>query len=143
MILPDVNVLAYAFRAESMQHEVYADWLAHLVAGDDELALNDQVLGGFLRIVTNRRIYADPAPVTVAVAFVDALRAARRARWLPAGQASWERFGQLVRADRQLGGNLVPDAHLAATALVHGCSLATTDRGFARYPGLRFFDPAS
>ncbi len=142
MILPDVNVLVYAFRQESVRHTAYADWLAGLVAGEDELALNDQVLGGFVRIVTNRRIYADPAPTATALAFVDALRAARRARWLPAGGAAWDRLGSLVAADRQIAGNLVPDAVLAAVALAHGCRMATADRGFARFPALRFFDPA-
>jgi len=142
VILPDVNVLVYAFRQESVQHTAYADWLTRLVAGEDELALNDQVLGGFLRIVTSRRIYADPAPTATALAFVDALRAARRARWLPAGDAAWERLGSLVATDRQIAGNLVPDAVLAAVALAHGCRLATADRGFARFPALRFFDPA-
>lgn len=143
MILPDVNVLVYAFRKESLHHETYAEWLSGVVAGDDQLALHDQVLGGFLRIVTHRRIYADPAPATTALAFVDALRAARRACWLSAGDTAWERFGDFVRADRQIVGDLVPDAQLAATAVVHGCRLATADRGFARYPGLRFFDPAA
>lgn len=141
MILPDVNVLVYAFREESAQHGAYADWLARLVAGQDELGLNDQVLGGFLRIVTNRRIYADPAPAATALAFVDAVRAAPRARWLPAGNAAWDRLGGFVQADRHVVGNLVPDALLAATAVVHGCRLATADRGFARFEGLRFFDP--
>ena len=142
MILPDVNLLVYAFRKESAQHAAYADWLGRVVAGDDELALNDQVLGGFLHIVTNRRIYPDPAPASIALAFVDALRAARRARWLAAGNAAWDKFGSFAQADRQITGNLVPDALLAATAVAHGCRLATADRGFARYPGLRFFDPA-
>jgi toxin-antitoxin system PIN domain toxin len=142
VILPDVDVLVYAFRRESVRHKAYADWLAGLVAGADELALNDQVLGAFVRIVTNRRIYADSAPAATALAFVDALRAARRARWLPAGGAAWERLGSLVAADRQIAGNLMPDAVLAAVALAHGCRLATADRGFARFPALRFFDPA-
>lgn len=96
MILPDVTVLVYAFREESAQHGAYAAWLARLVAGEDELGLNDQVLGGFLRIVTSHRIYADPAPAGIALAFVDVLRAARRARWLPAADATWEQLGALV-----------------------------------------------
>jgi len=33
--------------------------------------------------------------------------------------------------------------HLAALALTHGCRIATADRGFARFPGLDWFDPAA
>jgi predicted nucleic acid-binding protein len=39
-----------------------------------------------------------------------------------------------------LGGD-VRDAHLAALAIEHGATLATTDRGFARFPGLSALDP--
>jgi uncharacterized protein len=33
------------------------------------------------------------------------------------------------------------DAHLAALTMEHGATLATTDRDFARFPGLRTIDP--
>lgn len=59
-----------------------------------------------------------------------------------AAQVTWSRFGSLLRADDGVAGNLVPDALLASLALAHGCRLATADRGFARYPGLTWFDPA-
>lgn len=141
MILPDVNTLVYAFRRESDDHEVYASWLTGLVGGKDELALVDHCLAGFLRIVTNPRIFADPAPTADALGFVDRLSGARRGRAVASTPATWTAFASLVKADRGLKGNLVPDAYLAALAISHGCKLATADRGFARYQGLDFFDP--
>ncbi len=143
MILPDVNVLVYAFRPEAARHDAYARWLSDVVAGAEELALHDTVLSGFVRIVTNRRVMADPAPTTAALEFVTALRRAPRAHWLPAGHRSWEALDRLVGDDHGIRGNRVPDAHLAALAVTHGCRLATADRGFARYPGLRWFDPVA
>lgn len=76
-----------------------------------------------------------------ALAFVDALREAPRAHHLTPTAATWRQFAELVRSDRQIRGNLVPDAWLAALARSHGCRLATTDRGFARFEGLDWFDP--
>ncbi|HEV8115219.1 MAG TPA: TA system VapC family ribonuclease toxin [Acidimicrobiales bacterium] len=143
MILPDVNVLVYAFRREAHGHDLYASWLAEVVRGAEELALVDASLLGFLRIVTNRRIFATPAPTDLALDFVTRLRNGARSRWLPTGAPSWDRLDQLVAQDRGIAGNLVPDAHLAALALAHGCRLATADRGFARFPGLAWFDPAA
>ena len=143
MILPDVNVLVYAFRREAVDHDRYAAWLARLVAGEDELALHDLPLAGFARVVTNPRIMATPAPFTLALEFVHRLIGAPRARWVPAGPLVWTRLSAMAAIDRGLGGNLVPDAHLAAVALTHGCRLATTDRDFARFPGLDWFDPAT
>lgn len=143
MILPDVNVLVYAFRREATRHETYAGWLAEVVGGGEEIALHDPVLIGFARIVTNPRIVPTPAPTPLALEFVARLRTAQRARWLPAGDVAWRRLGELTDRDRGISGNLVPDAYLAAVALSHGCRLATADRGFARFPSLDWFDPAA
>lgn len=142
MILPDVNVLVYAYRREAPNHSTYASWLSAVVAGQDELALADHGLTGFLRIVTNPRIFAVPAPTSDALRFVDRLRAAARGRPLAATSATWAVLGVHVSQDAGIRGNLVPDAYLAALAVSHGCRLATSDRGFARFPNLNFFDPA-
>jgi hypothetical protein len=49
----------------------------------------------------------------------------------------------LFRLLRQVGvaGNLTTDAHLAALAIEHQAQLASTDHDFARFPGLRWFNP--
>ncbi|MDQ3643502.1 MAG: PIN domain-containing protein [Actinomycetota bacterium] len=138
-----MNVLVYAFRREAPDHQTYANWLAGVVGGEEELALHDSSLSGFVRIVTNPRVVSTPAPTLLVLDFVTRLREARRPRWLGAGDLSWARLEQLAHADRGIMGNLVPDAHLAALALAHGCRVATADRGFARFPGLDWFDPAA
>ncbi|MGH3601234.1 MAG: TA system VapC family ribonuclease toxin [Pseudonocardiaceae bacterium] len=143
MILPDVNVLVYAFRREVDQHGRYAAWLAAMVAGADELALHDTVLAGAVRLATHPRIFADPAPMPVALDFIARIRGAQRARWLPSSDAAWTELELLTSQDRGLRGNLVPDALLAALARTHRCRIATADRGFARFPGVRSFDPAA
>lgn len=143
MILPDVNVLVYAYRREATDHYAYAEWLTALVAGRDELALVDHCLAGFVRIVTNPRILAEPAPASDALRFVNRLLAARRGRPVAATTATWEVLARHVSQDRGIRGNLVPDAYLAALAVSHGCRLATADRGFARFPDLDFFNPVA
>ncbi len=142
IVLPDVNIFVYAFRRESSLHERYAAWLADLLSGADEVGVTEGSLTGFLRIVTNPRIYADPAPASDALLFVDAVRQARRRRWVGVTDAVWATFSALVDSDPQLRGNGLPDAWLAALALAHGCRIATADRGFARFDGLDWFDPA-
>ena len=100
--------------------------------GAEELALVDTVLAGFVRVVTNPRFLEEPSAPSKAMSFVSALRAAERARWVPAGHQVWQSLERLVAADRGIRGNRVPDAYLAAVAITHGCRLATADRGFAR-----------
>jgi len=143
VIVPDVNVLVYAHRQDAADHECYAEWLAGVLAGDDELGLVEAALTGFLRIVTHPRIFAEPATSGEALAFVTALRGGRQVHALAATDATWQHFADIAAVDRQVRGALVPDAWLAAMARSHGGRLATADRGFARFAGLRWFDPAA
>lgn len=140
MILPDVNVLVYAFRREAIDHDRYASWLSATLVGS-ELALTETVLLGMIRIVTSSRIMADPTPTPIALRFVNLLLEAPRARQLVPTAATWERLRAIATRDEQVRGPLVPDAWLAALALSHGCRLATADRGFARFDGLDWFVP--
>lgn len=39
------------------------------------------------------------------------------------------------------GGNVTNDAHLAAVATEHGAAIATFDRGFGRFAGVKVFVP--
>ncbi|MGH7910696.1 MAG: TA system VapC family ribonuclease toxin [Candidatus Dormibacteraceae bacterium] len=135
-----MNVLVYAFRREAVDHDRYATWLSEALAGS-ELALVEAVLLGMVRIVTSRRIMADPAPTPLALLFVEALLEAPRARLLSPTRATWNRLRTIVTDDAQVRGPLVPDAWLAALAVSHGCRLATADRGFARFQGLDWFVP--
>ncbi len=141
MIIPDVNVLVHGFKESAEHHHAARAWLDDALAGEEDLGLVELVLVGVIRLVTNPRIFQEPASATEALAFVAALRTAPRARALAATDASWARMEGLVAQDRAIRGNLVPDAYLASIALAHGGTVATADRGFARFPGLRWFDP--
>jgi toxin-antitoxin system PIN domain toxin len=143
VILPDVNVLIYAFYEHADRHQVYASWLNAVRSEEEELLLPDTVLLGFLRIVTSPRIYQDPAPMAAGLAFTSALRRGRRARVVEDNGSVWSALERLSADDRHIKGNLVPDAYLAAVAISHKAQVATRDRGFSRFPGLRWFDPGA
>ena len=136
MILPDVNVLVYAFHRDVAPNEVYANWLDSVVAGAEPILLPDVVLTGFLRIVSNARIFTDPAPTLIALSFVESLRASPVSRGLNPTEAAWRQFARLIDNDPYVAGNLVPDAWIAALALASGARVATADAGFARFEGL-------
>ena len=142
MILPHVNLLIYSFYEPAPEHAVYASWLAEIRRSGD-LLLPSVVLTGFLRIVTNPRVIAVPPPTAQATLFVTALRNGPGAREVVDERTVWRSFDHLVDGDPQIRANLIPDAVLAAIAISHGARLATHDRGFARFPGLRWFDPAA
>lgn len=138
MQLPDVNVLIYAHRQDAPEHQRYAAWLRQLAQSDEPFAIAEIVLAGFLRIVTNRKIFDPPTPMVKAIDFCARLVALPRTVLIAPSRRHWDLFAELC-ADVQ--GPLVADAYLAALAIDHGCELLTTDSDFARFKGLRWRHP--
>lgn len=140
MILPDVNVLVIAHRQDQTQNEQVRAWLEGEVNSDRPFALADVAVAGFLRIVTNPRIYGDPTPLVTAVQVIDDLVSRPGCVPVAAGGRHWQILRRLLQ-EADARGNLVPDAHLAAIAIEHGATIATRDRGFGRFPGVAWLDP--
>ncbi len=140
MILTDVNILVYAHRDHDPDHDRYRTWVEDLIGSNEPYAVSDAVLSSFMRIVTNRRIFAPPDRVDEALAFAEAIRQRPNAVIVRPGPRHWEIFTDLLTRTNATG-NLVPDAELAALAIETGSDLATTDRGFSRFPGLRWHHP--
>lgn len=140
MLLPDVNVLVYAHRQDGPEHPVYRRWLDELVSADAAFGMADVVLSGFLRIVTNPRVFARPTPVDLAVSFAEELRGLPNCVTVTPGPRHWSIFSRLC-LEAGAKGNLVADAYLAALAIESGSEWITSDRGFSRFPGLRWRHP--
>jgi uncharacterized protein len=138
MQLPDVNVLIYAHREDAPEHERYEMWLAALARGNEPFAVAEVVLAGFLRIVTNGKIFDPPTPMVTAIAFCQRLVQLPNAILIAPSRRHWDLFVDLCGNVR---GPLVSDAYLAALAVEHGCELMTTDSDFARFKGLRWRHP--
>ena len=77
-----------------------------------------------------------------ALAFIKALRDSPEYQPVVPGSHHWDSFSELCLASHARG-NLVPDAYLAALAIEGHAELATCDRDFARFPGLRWLNPVS
>ena len=61
MILPDVNVLIYAFRSDSADHSNYKKWLEAVINGDAAFGVAPQVLSSVVRICTHPRVFKQPS----------------------------------------------------------------------------------
>jgi len=140
MVLLDVNVLLYAHREELPDHEACLAWLDELIHSPQAYGMADLVLSGFLRMVTNSRVFTPPSPLEAALKFVAQVRDRPNCTPIRPGARHWDIFMNLCR-ETQCKGNLVPDAYLAAMAIESGSEWITTDRDFSRFPGLRWRHP--
>lgn len=110
------------------------------MASDEPFGVADSVLASFLRVVTHPRIFVSPSTVDDALGFADVLRAQPNSVLVAPGRNHWGIFARLCR-EAGARGNFVPDAYLAALAVESGSELITADRGFGRFPGLRWRHP--
>lgn len=97
-------------------------------------------LSGFLRIVTNPKIFVDPTPLDVAVREIERIRNRPNCVPIRPGPRHYDIFIDLCRKGHAKG-ELVADAYFAALAIEHGCEWLSFDRDFARFPGLNWATP--
>jgi toxin-antitoxin system PIN domain toxin len=140
MVVPDVNILLYAFREELPEYPRARRWLTDALANEEPIGLPDVVASGFIRIATHPRTYTPPTPVDRALDFIEALLSHTSCIRIEPGPRHWTIFSDLCRS-LQLQGVLIPDAYLAAIAIETGSEFITRDRDFARFPGLRYRNP--
>ncbi len=138
MIALDTNLLVYAHRPETADHEATRAALETLRSA---WALPWPVAHEFVRVVTEPRWFNDPTPLDQAVETIETLLASGGCRPLGETTGHWSRLGGLARAGRA-GRTMVYDARIAAICLAHGVDeLWTADRDFSRFPGLRTRNP--
>jgi len=141
MILPDVNVLIYAFRQDVPQHAICRPWLNALVEGDARFGMSPLALGALVRITTNPRAYREPSTIEEAFGFCENLLGQPHCQAVLPGDRHWDIFRQFC-IDTDTRGSRVTDAWFAALSIEWGCEWITLDRDYARFPGLKWRVPA-
>lgn len=136
VLLPDVNVLLAGFRTDHIHHRQARSFLEDARSQTATLAVSDVTLSSLVRLATDPRVFVQPDTVDAVLDYIDALLDPP-VLVVTAGDGHWPRFAGLCR-ELNLRGNLVPDAYLAALALEQRAELVTFDRGFGRYPRLRW-----
>ena len=136
----DVNVLVYAHRQDVKNHSEFYTWLADVINSNSAYGYSELVFSGFLRVVTHPKIFEEPSSLKTALSFINQLRLQPNALCISPGNLHWDIFQNLIETTKAKG-NLIPDAYHAALAIESGSEWVTTDKGFKRFKGLKFFHP--
>jgi uncharacterized protein len=140
VIVVDANLLLYAYDPGSPLHKAAQKWVEEVLSGGEIIGIPWQTVGAFLRIVTNSKLPGQRISLNRAVEVVDLWFEQPNVRFLTPGERHWALLRQMM-IDGQARGPLLTDAQLAALTIEHGGVLHTTDRDFARFPGLRWTNP--
>ncbi len=136
MIVPDANLLLYAYDSESPFFETAGEWWRGCLNGTEPVGLCHAVVFAFVRIGTSARVYENPLGLATAARHVESWFARRVTRTLLPDERHHGSVLDLLRSAGSAGGNLVTDAQIAALALAHQGVVHTADQDFRRFPGL-------
>ena len=139
MIVLDVNILLYSYSKASPEYEKARSCIEKLFSGVEQVGLPWQTITAFLRISTNPRL-PGARPAAEAAQEVENWLMQPCARIITPGDDHWQLLCTTI-FEGQAFGPLVSDARIAALTIEHGAVLYSTDRDFARFPGLRWVNP--
>jgi len=140
MILVDTNILLYAEDKLSPYHEEARLWWDTQLSGESLVCLCWPVIIAFIRLSTNRRVFRHPLIIKQAVQRVESWMNQPCIRIIFPTESHWQIVKSMLQ-EGQATANLVPDGHLAALAVEHGCELNSTDSDFSRFPKLKWKNP--
>jgi hypothetical protein len=140
VIVLDANLLLYAYDTASTHHEPARQWIEEVLSGVEPVGLPWQTISAFLRIVTNLRLPGNRFTIDEAAAVVDQWAALPVVHLLAPRDRHWAFFRRML-VEGKASGPLTTDAQLAALTMENGGVLYTTDRDFARFPGLKWVNP--
>jgi uncharacterized protein len=140
VILVDANLLVYATDADSPHHARARVWFEELISGATPVGFAWLVILAFLRVTTRPGVLRRPYTPEQALDFVDEWLAQPYVSFVGPGDNHWPILRNLLKTTGTAG-NLVPDAHLAALAIEHGCAVYSADHDFGRFPGVEHVNP--
>lgn len=140
MILPDINILVNAHRPEMTDHKLCSEWLKKTLLNSEGIGLAHPIAVGFIRIVTNPRVFINPSSLEEAFGFIDKIQSVANYAFIEPGPNHWKIFENLCKKVNARG-NLIPDIYYAALAIENDAMWVTLDRDFAHFPGLKWKRP--
>ena len=141
MIVPDANLLLYAYDSDSPFHDAARAWWQACLSGREPVGLTHPTLFAFLRISTNARVYEKPMTLVESAEHMRSWLARRVSQLLQAPADHAQQVITLLESAGVTAGNLVTDAQIAALALSHRAVVHTADRDFLRFRTVRCHFP--
>jgi uncharacterized protein len=140
MITPDANIILYAYNEDAPKHSEAKKWFEEQISSSASFGLSWQVITAFLRISTNPKAFPQPFDLQEAIEIVDEWLALSNIEILTPTANHWTIFQKLI-IEGQTKAALMMDAHLAALAIEHDATLATTDVDFQKFSSLKTIYP--
>lgn len=140
MIVPDINLLVYAYNSDAPHHDDARRWLESVLSDRRTVGFSWAVMLGYVRLMTDRAVVLDPLAPAEALGHLRSWLARPQVVVLEPGPRHLDLLDELMRHGHAAGPHMT-DVHIAALAIEYQAELFSNDTDFARFPGLRWTDP--
>lgn len=140
MIIPDANLLVYAYDETSPKHEKARAWWEAVLSGGEPVGLPWVVVLAFTRLTSHPQICRNPISVAEVRHVVTGWLGYGHVRIIQLSNRAHEAFFDLLE-EAGMGGNLSTDALIALHAREHSATIYSNDRDFDRFSGIRWVNP--
>jgi toxin-antitoxin system PIN domain toxin len=140
VIIPDINLLVYAYNSDGPFHEEAKDWWESCLSHPGVVGLPWVVMLGFVRIMSSNAVFSEPMEALDAISHVRSWLECQQTQIVSPGPRHLGILADIM-ASARASGRLTTDSHLAALAIETQSELHSNDVDFARFPGLRWKNP--
>jgi toxin-antitoxin system PIN domain toxin len=140
MIIPDANILICAHDEASPWHAKARMWWEAALSGSEPVGLAWVVVLAVTRLLTHPSICENPLSPAQVRGIVEEWMSFPHVRLIHLSENALSRFFDLLE-EAGTGGNLSTDALIALHALEHSATVASNDRDFDRFAGVKRVNP--
>ena len=140
MIVPDVNLLLYAYDDSSSAHRAASRWWGDCLDGQELVGISTLTILAFVRLSTKPGLFVHPYSTEEAGAVARSWFQSPAADLLDLELLDLEVIVRLL-GETGRGGDLTTDAAIAALAIHHGGTVHSADKDFARFAGVPWYNP--
>ena len=142
MIIPDVNLLVYAYSERSPWHVASSQWWTAALNGSEDIGIAVAVALGFVRLMSNPKVVDRPVRPELLLRTVESWLDLPRVRLVGPGFRHFEAMAALF-AQSSAQFDLMTDIHIAALALENRAVVHSNDSEFMRFPSVMVHNPLS
>ncbi|MEZ4753245.1 MAG: type II toxin-antitoxin system VapC family toxin [Bdellovibrionota bacterium] len=140
MIVPDINLLIYAYNSRQTEHQKAKEWWESVLSSNEVIGLSWIVILGFIRLTTNRKVFSNPLSVKQALKVTESWLEIESVSLINPGSKHFEILSKHL-VEINVAGNLTTDVHLASLAIEFQATLYSNDSDFSRFSGLKWVNP--
>lgn len=140
MIIPDANILIYAYDEASPWHDKARAWWEGALSASEPVGLPWVVVLAVTRLLTHTNVCENPLSPAQVRGIIESWVSFPHVRLLHLSENALARFFDLLE-EAGTGGNLTTDALIALHGLEHSGTLVSNDRDFDRFSGVKRINP--